>query len=130
MQSSAHVQSALMHKLTLQSATRISDTGPTASGFPSKAQALLPLTLQVIHAITNQEPFELGKDAQKEITCWQSKTQLKKMKCKFLWSASFQAVLTRPDARFHTHCSAGSSVLQANALLTKTCAITQKHLTI
>jgi hypothetical protein len=54
------------------------DTGPTASGFPSKAQALLPLTLQVIHAITNQEPFELGKDAQKEITCWQSKTQLKK----------------------------------------------------
>ena len=59
------------------------DTGPTASGFPSKAQALLPLTLQVIHAITNQEPFELGKDAQKEITCWQSKTQLKR------WNASF-----------------------------------------
>ena len=78
MQSSAHVQSALMHKLTLQSATRISDTGPTASGFPSKAQALLPLTLQVIHAITNQEPFELGKDAQKEITCWQSKNTTQK----------------------------------------------------
>jgi hypothetical protein len=78
MQSSAHVQSALMHKLTLQSATRFGDKCPTAPGFPSKAQALLPLTPQVIHAITNQEPSELGKDAQKEITCLQSKTQLKK----------------------------------------------------